>query len=151
MADIKISALGALAEVDINVADVVAIVDVSDTTQAPSGSTKKTTTGDLTTYIHNNLIARVQLTGDSSVTFTAEEVYNTATTPLTGNITVDQTDAILGVVQKMYHNDATAPTITGVTDVQLMGDGVYFTGLINVIYFEWTETDRVEYWIVQEQ
>jgi len=150
MADIKISALDPLAEVNIDTLDVVAIVDVDDATQAPSGTTKKTTTGDLTTYIHNNLIARVQTTG-TTVTFAAEQVYNTATTPATGNITVDQTGAVLGIVQKMYHNSGTAPTITGVTDVQLMGDGVYFTGLINVIYFEWTETNRVEYWIVQEQ
>ena len=95
--------------------------------------------------------ARTQLSGDSSVTFTAEEVYNTAASPLTGNITVDQTGAVLGIVQKLYHNDATAPTITGVSDVQIMGDGVYFTGQLNVIYLEWTETNRVEYWIVQEQ
>ena len=95
---------------------------------------------------------RQQLTGDSSVTFTAEEVYNTAALPLTGNLTVNQAGAVLGIVQKLYHkNDTDVPTITGVSDIQIMGDGVYFTEEINVIYFEWVATNRVEYWIVQEQ
>ena len=193
-----------------DVTDLLATVDVSDTTQAPTGTTKPLSISKLVTLFNTALSflssvnldytastrtvtndggtdavlpiftateaglvplsggsatdflsadgtfkaaggARVQVTADSSVSFTAEEVYNTATTPLTGNLTVDQTGAVLGIVQKLYHNDTVAPTITGVSDVQLMGDGVYFTNELNVIYFEWTETNRVEYWVVQEQ
>jgi hypothetical protein len=93
---------------------------------------------------------RTQTTG-TSITFTEEEVYNTATTPGTGNISFSQTGAKLGIVQKIYHNDSSVPTFSGVTDIQIMGDGVYFTNEINVIYAEWTENNRVEYWIIQEQ
>ena len=150
MADIKITLLDLLAAAGIDGADVVPVVDVDDNTQAASGTTKKTTILDLVTFIHDNLIARIQDIG-VNIEFITEKVYNTATAPETGNVVFDQTDAVLGVVQKIYHDHSVAPTFTGVPDVQLVGDGVYFTNELNIIYAEWTQADRVEYWIVQEQ
>tara|TARA_R110000803_G_scaffold71102_1_gene134135 strand:- start:35 stop:592 length:558 start_codon:yes stop_codon:yes gene_type:complete len=94
-------------------------------------------------------LPRAQVFG-VAVDFLGEKVYNKATAPITGNITIDQTGAVLGIVQKMYHNDAVSPTITGVSDVQIIGTGTYVLGALNIIYLEWTETDRVEYWITQE-
>jgi hypothetical protein len=95
------------------------------------------------------LSRRTQTTG-VSINFAAERVYNTATTPGTGNVSFSQTGAMLGVVQKIYHNDGTPPSFSGVSDIQIMGTGTYTESVINVIYAEWTETDRVEYWITQE-
>tara|TARA_R110000772_G_scaffold213376_1_gene323941 strand:+ start:237 stop:587 length:351 start_codon:yes stop_codon:yes gene_type:complete len=88
-----------------------------------------------------------------SISFVLEFVYFSETTMGSGNITVDQTDAVLGVVQKLYHTGGLLdpiPTITGVSDVQKIGTGTYVLGSLNIIYLEWTETDRVEYWITQE-
>lgn len=85
------------------------------------------------------------------VSFDAEKVYSTATNPYTLDIVLDQTNAVLGIVQKMYHlAGGLPPSITGVADVQRMGTTTYSAGVLNVIYFEWTETDRIEYWITQE-
>jgi len=97
----------------------------------------------------SNVTSRTQTTG-TSIDFVSEKVYNTATSPGTGDITVSQTNAVLGVIQKLYHNSGSAPSFSGVSDIQIMGTGTYTTSVINVIYTEWTETDRVEYWVTQE-
>lgn len=86
-------------------------------------------------------------------TFEKEYVYYSASTPLGNDIALDQTGAVLGVVQKLYHEVGLldpAPVFSGVADIQRMGTATYTSGVLNVIYFEWTETDRVEYWITQE-
>jgi len=86
-------------------------------------------------------------------TFALEFVYYSASIPLSDDIALDQTGAVLGVVQKVYHQVGLldpAPVISGVTDIQRIGTGAYTSGVLNVIYFEWTETDRIEYWITQE-
>ena len=93
--------------------------------------------------------SRTQTTG-GSINFAAEKIYNTATTPGTGNVSFSQTEAVLGIVQKIYHNDSTPPSFSGVPDIQIMGTGTYTAGVLNVIYAEWTENDRIEYWITQE-
>jgi hypothetical protein len=52
-------------------------------------------------------------------------------------------------VQKIYHNNGTAPTFPA--GWVLMGDAIYFTSTLNIIYAEWAGGSRVEYWYVQEQ
>jgi len=84
------------------------------------------------------------------VEFIQEYVYYSNTTPTTGDITVSQTDSVLGLVQKLYHNDGAPPSFSGVSDIQIIGTGTYITGVLNIIYLEWTEANRVEYWITQE-
>jgi|TARA_R110002126_G_scaffold127296_1_gene269486 hypothetical protein len=94
-------------------------------------------------------IRRAQTTG-TTVDFISDKIYNTAAVPGTGNILIQPVKAILGIVQKLYHNDGSSPTITGVSDVQIIGTGVYTINVLNIIYFEWTAEDRVEYWVTQE-
>lgn len=89
----------------------------------------------------------------NTVSFITEEVYNTAGSPTTGNIVVLQTNAKLGIVQKLYHNHTAAPTYSstdGVTDIQQVGDAVYVPNELNIIFLEWCSENRVEYWYVQE-
>lgn len=82
----------------------------------------------------------------TALTFTSPDIYGTFTTPETGNIIVDLTDAKLGIVQKMYHQNGTIPTFPagfvkkGSIDYSIIGK--------NEIYFEFSEGTRVEYWIV---
>ena len=74
-------------------------------------------------------------------------MYNTRTLPATGNITNDLTNARIGIVQKIYHNSAIAPS-TPVGWV-LVGEGFYVPSTLNIIYAEWVEGTTVEYWITQ--
>jgi len=80
----------------------------------------------------------------TQIAFDAPAVYNTVTVPATGNITDDLTGARIGVIQKIYHNDAATPTFpAGWVNI---GSGSYTTGSLNLIYAEWTSGTRVEYW-----
>ena len=84
------------------------------------------------------------------ISFESRKIYNTSGSPATANITEDLTGATLGIVQKIYHNNTTtAPTFP--VGWILLGDGIYFTNQLNVIYAEWCGSTRVEYWIIQEQ
>ena len=85
----------------------------------------------------------------TNINFTGQTIYFDAVTPGTGNITNTLTGAKLGLIQKIYHNDATEPTYP--VGWVLMGDAIYFVSTLNVIYAEWAGGTRVEYWYVQEQ
>lgn len=83
------------------------------------------------------------------VDFTQSKIFNTDSSPETNNLTDNLTGAKLGVVQKVYHNNGTAPTVPA--GWVLMGEGEYVTSALNAIFVEWTGGTRVEYWITQEQ
>jgi hypothetical protein len=83
------------------------------------------------------------------ISFDVRTIYNTSSSPGTTNITDDLTGANLGIVQKLYHNSGTSPTVPA--GWVLIGDGIYFTSQLNIIYAEWCGGTRVEYWIIQEQ
>jgi hypothetical protein len=85
----------------------------------------------------------------TTVHFTGQTIFHKYTNQATGNITEDLTGAKLGITQKIYHNDVVVPTFPA--GWVLMGDGVYFTSELNLIFVEWAEGSRVEYWYVQEQ
>jgi len=74
-------------------------------------------------------------------------IYDSPTTPGTTNFTSDLAGARIGIVQKSYHNNSVAPTFP--IGWILIGNGVYFTNKLNIIYSEWISGTRVEYWIVQ--
>jgi hypothetical protein len=86
-------------------------------------------------------------TTGGEVSFTEKEIYNTSASAGTGNITNDLTDAQLGIVQKIYHEEGSAPSFPA--GWVLLGSGTYSTTALNVIYAEWCGGTRVEYWIVQ--
>ena len=81
------------------------------------------------------------------ISFTENEIYNTSGAVGTGNITNNLTGAQLGIVQKLYHQEGSAPSVPA--GWVLMGSGTYSTTVLNVIYAEWCGGTRVEYWIVQ--
>ena len=80
------------------------------------------------------------------ISFNAPLIYNTSAAPGTGNITDSLTDAKLGIVQKIYHNDGSSPSVPA--GWVLIGSGTYTTSALNIIYAEWCGGTRVEYWIV---
>lgn len=85
----------------------------------------------------------------TTIDFTAPKIFHKYTNQATGDILEDLTGAKLGITQKIYHNDVGEPAYPA--GWVLMGDGVYFTSQLNIIYCEWAEGSRVEYWYVQEQ
>ena len=82
-----------------------------------------------------------------SVAFAIPQIYNSVASPATGNITDNLTGAIIGVVQKIYHNNSVAPTFPA--GWVKLGSGTYTTSTLNIIYAEWVSGTRVEYWIVK--
>ena len=140
--------------------------ETPDTLLTVSGKTKTTdfqmTNGATNGYVltsdgSGNATWQVSSGGGSSVTtattttinFTGQTIYYNSTSPATGNITGNLTSANLGLIQKIYHNDTSEPTYP--VGWVLMGDAIYFTSTLNIIYAEWAGGTRVEYWYVQEQ
>lgn len=106
--------------------------------------------GDLGTYnILTDIFTPKANNASSStgtvISFDESKIYNTRTSAATGNITGDYTNAKIGIVQKIYHNDSTIPTFPG-TWVRL-GSGTYTTSTLNIIFVEWTSSNIAEYWI----
>lgn len=84
------------------------------------------------------------------VDFTGQTIYYDSVSPSSATVfTNDLTGAKLGLLQKIYSNAVTEPTKP--VGWVLMGDGIYFTSILNIIYAEWVGGSRVEYWYVQEQ
>lgn len=82
------------------------------------------------------------------IDFAASKIFNSPSSPATGNITDSLTGAEIGVVQKIYHNHSVAPTVPA--GWKLIGSATYELSVLNIIYAEWVSGTRVEYWIVQE-
>ena len=76
-------------------------------------------------------------TGVTAVTFdnAIGTFYNEAS-PATGDITLDDTGALTGGTAVIYHNDSTAPTISGVTIQKTLG--VYSESNLNIITIIYT-------------
>jgi hypothetical protein len=120
---------------------------VSGATNFTNGLTANTISGG--TYVGDGSQLNVAnpSTG-TTITFTAGTIYNSPTSAATGNISGDTTNAKIGIVQKIYHNDSVAPTFNPSGWVKL-GSSIYLVSTLNIIYAEWVSGTRVEYWIVQ--
>jgi hypothetical protein len=110
------------------------------------------TEGNNISLINNNGNYTISVTGvindtGNTITFTATTIYNSPTSPATGNISGDTTNALTGIVQKIYHNDSVAPTFPAGW-VKIYGE--YATSIENIIFAEWISGSRVEYWIVND-
>ena len=81
-----------------------------------------------------------------SVGFTNSMIYNSPSSPGTSSITENLTGAKIGIVQKIYHQFTTAPTIP--VNWTKLGSGNYATSSLNRIYVEWVGGTASEYWIV---
>jgi hypothetical protein len=81
------------------------------------------------------------------IDFVSSKVFNSPSSPATGNITDNLTGAKIGVVQKVYHNAGTAPTVPA--GWVLLGSGTYTISVLNIIYAEFVSGTRVEYWITK--
>ena len=124
----------------------VGIASTQDLTERGSSQTNSARTIYTYADFQSGAQSATAVTG-VEVSFTENEIYNTSASAGTGNITNDLTGAQLGIVQKLYHLEGSAPTVPA--GWVLMGSGTYSTTALNVIYAEWGGGTRVEYWIVQ--
>ena len=81
----------------------------------------------------------------STVSFTESTIYGDPGSPITATgITIDDTNARKGVIQKMYHQAGVTPSIFA----SQIGTGTYSTTDLNILYFEWNGS-YAEFWITQ--
>lgn len=101
---------------------------------------------DLSEYALLKDLETLQKTNET-VVFDKKSIYGTFEIPISTLIVLDNTNAKIGVVQKMYHNSATSPF--PITNAVKIGNESYVTGVVNIIYFEYTSPTRIEYWVTQ--
>lgn len=89
--------------------------------------------------------AYVQATG-SVIDFTLPKVFNLPFSAETANLTNNLVGAKIGIIQKIYHKHTSAPAVPD--GWVLIGKNRYSTTQLNIIYAEWVEETRVEYWII---
>ncbi len=124
----------------------VGIASTQDLTERGSAQTNSARTIYTYADFQSGAQSAVAKTG-VAISFTEKEIYNTSASAGTGNITNDLTGAQLGIVQKIYHEEGSAPSFPA--GWVLLGSGTYSTTALNVIYAEWCGGTRVEYWIIQ--
>lgn len=134
----KITELNKITTIDPAV-DMVPIVDVSDTTDSPQGTTKYFTKDQITTPATG--------TG-TALAFVEDKVYGTIASPVTGNITGVITDAKLGVTVIVIHNHSLEPTFDAKFK-KLSGSGDYTTGEVNYIFCCYINDTEIIYSISQ--
>jgi len=116
---------------------------VTDAQLVVIGNTSGTNSGDNAT----NTKYEVAATTGAVISFATPQIYNSIASPSSSNLTDNLTGARIGIVQKIYHNAGTAPTVPA--GWVLRGTGAYVTSTLNIIYAEWSVGTTVEYWITQ--
>jgi len=116
---------------------------VTDAQLVVIGNTSGTNSGDNATNTKYDVAA----TTGAVISFATPQVYNSIASPSSSNLTDNLTGARIGIVQKIYHNAGTAPTVPA--GWVLRGTGAYVTSTLNIIYAEWSAGTTVEYWITQ--
>ena len=117
--------------------------------KTPTGTPNQALTADGGTFdLNTKLSVESQTTTGTAISFIIDKVYGTLTTPETGNITADVTNAKLGVTNIIIHNSGTAPTF-GSGFKKLSGSGNYVTGVVNYIYCTFISNTEIIYSINQ--
>lgn len=118
----------------------------------PQASTDDVRAGaSVSKYINPAQLAGETRPGDQGGTTIAFAYPSThgRTTPETGNITADYTNAIIGQIAKIYHEHSSAPTFP--SGWKNIGLSEYVPDELNIIIAEYVRGsgDRVEYFILQ--
>jgi hypothetical protein len=118
---------------------------VSDAELVVIGNTSGTNTGDQDL---STLQPYAVATFVAEITFDVPKIFFNFAAPTTAALTSNLTGAKKGVVQKIYVNHATNP-VSSLSGWVLIGSGTYTPSVANIIFAEWTDGARVEYWIVK--
>ena len=90
----------------------------------------------------------IPILSTGAINYDRPRIYETDAIPSTGNITDSNTNAVFGVLQKIYHEDSSEPTYPA--SWTCIG-GEYVEDELNIIYVEYLSNSRKEYWIIQEK
>jgi len=118
---------------------------VSDAELVVIGNTSGTNTGDQDL---STLQPYAVATFVAEITFDVPKIFFNFLAPTSATLTSNLTGAKKGVVQKIYVNHATNP-VSALSGWVLIGSGTYTPSVANIIYAEWTDGSRVEYWIIK--
>lgn len=77
----------------------------------------------------------------NTITFDIPADYNATTPATSGNITLDNTNAVAGIIQSFYFNGSTEPTISGIT-IQARS-GLFSANRLNIYKFEYNTNNQV--------
>lgn len=105
---------------------------------------------ELITALSSDFFFKVKLpvsVESSDITFKSAMIFGTFSTPITTPITSSNLGAIVGNLQKIYHK---ADSFDSPEDWNLIGSGVYVPNEVNLIFAEFSEVGRIEYWITQD-
>ena len=80
------------------------------------------------------------------ISFDSDKIYNSPSTPATGALSTNFTNARIGIVQKIYH---TSSAFVEPTNWVKLGTVEYANNELNIIYAEYCSPTRIEYWITQ--
>lgn len=93
-----------------------------------------------------NGLPAVDTTG-TAIQFDVPKTYGSVATPETGNITLNSTGFVKGMVQVLLHNHSSIPTFG--SEFKKIG-GAYIVGVKNSIYMHSISTTLIEYTVSQE-
>lgn len=82
------------------------------------------------------------------ISFITDRIYGSTTIPVTGNITINLSEAKLGVTNLIIHNSATVPTLPTALK-KLNGSQNYITSVNNYIYMTYLDVNNINYIIQQ--
>ena len=91
-------------------------------------------------------LAAVDTTG-TAIQFDVPKTYGSVATPETGNVTLNSTGLVKGMVQLLLHNNASVAPTFGSEFARIGGN--YVTNVLNSIYFHAVSATRIEYTINQ--
>lgn len=82
-----------------------------------------------------------------TIDFITPKIYGTATVYKTGDFVFNKVNAKIGVLQKVFHLDSVVPNF-GIDSICISGE--YKINELNIIYFEYSSINRIEYRIIQQ-
>jgi len=112
-----------------------------------SGVTSNTVSANTISATTYQNLPQTTSANTATIHFSSSTIFGSYSSPLSTNITDNLSGSKLGITQKIYHNSGTSPSVPA--GWVLLGSTTYQTSVINIIYAEWSEDSRVEYWIVR--
>jgi len=120
---------------------------VSDAELVVIGNTSGTNTGDQD--LSGLLPIEVAMTTGTSISFEVDKIYGEVSNPVAGGITLDATNAKLGVTNIIVHNDASEPSYDPEFK-RLKGSQDYLPSFNNYIYCTYMDASNINYIITQQ-
>lgn len=84
----------------------------------------------------------IDIINSTIISFTEPQIYGNHSTPITGAITFDLTDAKVGMIQEMYHSGSALPTLPA--NAVITNEVEYSSDKVNLLLFKYISASRIE-------